>query len=132
MIYHGLRSLSGASGQVNWAGFYVIDKENTNQLILGPFQGQVACQTIQLGRGVCGTTAASGRTSVIMDVDAHADHIACDSHTKSEIVVAIRDTDGRIVGVMDIDCASLDGFDEMDRSYLEQLANIIGRAARWD
>jgi L-methionine (R)-S-oxide reductase len=74
---------------VNWCGFYVVDLENPKQLILGPFQGHVACQTIAFGKGVCGTAAASLTTQLVEDVDEFPGHIACDSASKSEIVVPI-------------------------------------------
>jgi L-methionine (R)-S-oxide reductase len=74
---------------VNWAGFYIVHPKNPSQLLLGPFQGHVACQTIKFGRGVCGKAAADGQTVVVQDVDAFPGHIACDSNSRSEIVVPI-------------------------------------------
>lgn len=74
---------------MNWAGFYVLDPSKPNQLILGPFQGQVACQTIAFGRGVCGAAAQTGLTQLVEDVDKFPGHIACDGASKSEIVVPI-------------------------------------------
>lgn len=82
--------MPGASRHVNWAGFYVLDPSTTNQLILGPFMGKVACQTISFSRGVCGAAARLGVTQVVNDVHAVADHIACDSESLSEIVVPVR------------------------------------------
>jgi L-methionine (R)-S-oxide reductase len=81
--------LARPSSAVNWCGFYVIDPKNPNQLILGPFQGHVACQTIAIGRGVCGTAVESRKTQLVKDVEAFPGHIACDSNSKSEIVVPI-------------------------------------------
>jgi len=74
---------------VNWAGFYVVYPEDPNLLILGPFQGHVACQTIRFGKGVCGTAATEKQTLRVKDVDQFPDHIACDSQSRSEIVVPI-------------------------------------------
>jgi L-methionine (R)-S-oxide reductase len=74
---------------VNWCGFYVLDPKKPSQLILGPFQGHVACQTIALGKGVCGTAAKDAKTQVVPDVEAFPGHIACDANSKSEIVVPI-------------------------------------------
>lgn len=74
---------------MNWAGFYVLDATVKDQLILGPFQGKVACQTIRFGRGVCGAAAQSAKTKLVADVEAFPGHIACDGDSKSEIVVPI-------------------------------------------
>lgn len=77
------------SSAVNWAGFYVLDHHATNSLILGPFHGKVACQTIAFGRGVCGKAAAEAKTMLVKDVEDFPGHIACDGDSKSEIVVPI-------------------------------------------
>ena len=91
LLWHALHSLPAPSNQVNWAGFYVLDTSNTSrdQLILGPFQGKVACQTIAFGRGVCGTAAAKVQTQLVPDVEAFPGHIACDGESRSEIVVPV-------------------------------------------
>ena len=92
-MYHGLpSSISPGASAVNWAGFYVLDPSNPEkQLILGPFMGKVACQTIRIGKGVCGTAAeGEGRTMLVTDVEQFPGHIACDSESRSEIVVPIR------------------------------------------
>ena len=97
-----------------------MDKSSSKpQLILGPFQGKVACQTIDFGRGVCGTAASSKQTQLVADVDQFPGHIACDGDSRSEIVVPIlADTDGsgekKVVAIIDVDCACLNGFDELD------------------
>lgn len=80
---------------MNWAGFYVLDPSSPNQLILGPFQGKVACQTIAFGRGVCGAAAESKQTQLVADVEKFPGHIACDGDSKSEIVVPIL-KDGKV------------------------------------
>ncbi|KAI1091008.1 GAF domain-like protein [Rostrohypoxylon terebratum] len=141
LLWHAYKSLPHPSSQVNWAGFYTLDSQATSpkpQLILGPFQGKVACQTIAFGRGVCGTAAETQTTQLIPDVEKFPGHIACDGDSKSEIVVPITietGTDGgkarKLVAIIDIDCADLDGFDEVDRKYLEQLAELLGRSCDW-
>ncbi|ORY73686.1 GAF domain-like protein [Protomyces lactucae-debilis] len=130
LLWHGFHSLPSPSNKVNWAGFYVLDPNTSNQLILGPFQGKVACQTIRFGKGVCGQTALQAETGLVKDVHTHPDHIACDSQTKSEIVVPII-ADGKVVGVIDIDCEELEGFDEEDRKYLEQYAALLAKSCNW-
>jgi L-methionine (R)-S-oxide reductase len=89
LIWHALHALPSPSNQVNWAGFYVSDPSTPNQLILGPFQGKVACQTIAFGKGVCGAAAQSQKTQLVPDVEQFPSHIACDGDSKSEIVVPI-------------------------------------------
>lgn len=89
LIWHALRALPAPSNQVNWAGFYVADPSTPNQLVLGPFQGKVACQTIAFGKGVCGAAAQSQKTQLVPDVEQFPGHIACDGDSKSEIVVPI-------------------------------------------
>jgi len=89
LLWHAFHSLPSPSNHANWAGFYVLDKTVANQLILGPFHGKVACQTIAFARGVCGAAAASGETQLVPDVEQFPGHIACDGDSKSEIVVPI-------------------------------------------
>ncbi|TVY89059.1 Free methionine-R-sulfoxide reductase, partial [Lachnellula willkommii] len=89
LLWHAYKSLPAPSASVNWAGFYVLDKSRASQLILGPFQGKVACQTIAFGKGVCGAAASKRETLLIHDVEAFPGHIACDGDSKSEIVVPI-------------------------------------------
>jgi GAF domain-containing protein len=103
---------------INWAGFYILEGST---LVLGPFQGRPACVEIPLGRGVCGTAAREDRTVVVPDVHAFSGHIACDSASRSEIVIPLR-VSGRVWGVLDIDSPSLDRFDESDRECLEKVA----------
>ena len=105
-----------------WTGFYrVIDE----QLVLGPFQGPLACSRIAYGRGVCGTAWKEQRTQVVPDVEQFPGHIACSSASKSEIVVPLFDADGNITAVLDIDSEHLATFDETDRLWLERIATII-------
>lgn len=105
-----------------WTGFYrVID----NELVLGPFQGPLACVHIGYGRGVCGTTWKEQRTQVVPDVELFPGHIACSSESRSEIVVPMFDADGNVTAVLDIDSRELATFDEIDRQYLERLVALM-------
>ncbi|KAL1891503.1 hypothetical protein Sste5346_007594 [Sporothrix stenoceras] len=137
LLWHAFQSLGAPSNRVNWSGFYVIDPSRVerDQLILGPFHGKVACQTIALGRGVCGTAASLKKTQLVRDVEAFPGHIACDSASQSEIVVPIvvgsGTDDEKLVGIIDIDCAVLDGFDEVDQAQLEKLAALLASSCDW-
>ena len=104
-----------------WTGFYRVQGE---ELVLGPFQGPMACTRIKKGRGVCGTAWAKAETQVVPDVDLFPGHIACSSASRSEIVVPIFCA-GEVVAVLDIDSAELDTFDETDRHYLEQIIKML-------
>lgn len=119
LLWHCYRSLGV---NVNWTGFYT--KTQGETLILGPFMGKVACQTIEIGRGVCGAAAKELKTQLVPDVEQFPGHIACDGETKSEIVVPVV-KDGRIAAVIDLDCLDLEGFGETDVKYLELLAQKI-------
>ena len=110
-----------ARPDLNWAGFYLREGE---KLILGPFQGNTACIVISMGRGVCGTAAAQNETQLVPDVHAFYGHIACDSASRSEIVVPLR-KDGCVVGVLDVDSPKLNRFTEADRTGLEAFAAIL-------
>jgi putative methionine-R-sulfoxide reductase with GAF domain len=163
-MYHSLpASVAPGASSVNWAGFYVLDPSAPDkQLILGPFMGKVACQTITLGKGVCGTAAVGkdgsgkGETLLVRDVEKFPGHIACDGQSKSEVVVPIRAngkvssltpnttirashknpssaklTGVKVVGVIDIDCAELNGFDGEDQHGLEAIADLLGKSCEW-
>ncbi len=104
-----------------WVGFYLVRDE---KLILGPFQGNVACMSIRYGRGVCGTAWAQARTQVVPDVELFPGHIACSSASRSEIVVPLF-KDGKVSAVLDIDSTELDSFDHIDREYLEKLCTLL-------
>ena len=106
-----------------WTGFYRTDISN-GQLVLGPFQGPMACTRIRHGRGVCGTAWAEGKTLVVPDVEAFPGHIACSSLSRSEVVVPIRQC-GTVIGVLDIDSATYGTFDETDVHFLEQIAALV-------
>ena len=106
---------------LNWAGFYLNRNE---ELVLGPFQGQVACVRIPFGRGVCGAAAVSRETQRVEDVHAFPGHIACDSASNSELVIPLL-KDGKLIGVLDLDSPRLARFSEADQQGLEQLATIF-------
>lgn len=116
-VFHNLE-------QVNWAGFYLMDDADT--LVLGPFQGQVACIRIPVGKGVCGTAVAENRTQLVDDVHAFPGHIACDGASNSELVVPIRVHD-KVIGVLDIDSPVHGRFSERDAAGMEQLATMLGQ-----
>ena len=114
VLYHGLPDL-------NWAGFYFLRE---GELVLGPFQGRVACVRIALGSGVCGTAAQRRDAVVVPDVHAFPDHIACDANSRSEIVLPLVQH-GRLLGVLDLDSPSLDRFDEEDRIGLSAIVDLL-------
>lgn len=107
--------------ELNWAGFYINRNE---ELVLGPFQGQVACVRIPFGRGVCGAAAATRQTQRVEDVHAFPGHIACDSASNSELVIPLVKA-GRLIGVLDLDSPKLARFSEADQAGLEQLVAIF-------
>ena len=107
--------------ELNWVGFYFFDG---NELVVGPFQGQPACVRIALGRGVCGTAAATGQTQRVADVDAFPGHIPCDSASRSELVVPLVLGES-LIGVFDFDSPVGDRFDEDDQRGLERLAQLF-------
>ncbi len=105
-----------------WTGFYIVKGE---ELVLGPFQGPVACMHIGYGRGVCGTAWQRAESVVVPDVEAFPGHIACSSLSRSEIVVPVFDTDGNVKAVLDIDSKDLNTFDEVDQHWLEELVKML-------
>jgi GAF domain-containing protein len=106
---------------LNWAGFYFLQGR---ELVLGPFQGKVACVRIALGQGVCGTAAARRETLIVPDVDAFPGHIACDAASRSEIVVPLIQ-DGQLLGVLDLDSSQLNRFDQDDSQGLNGIVAIL-------
>lgn len=106
-----------------WVGFYLVRED---QLVLGPFQGSVACYRIRKGKGVCGTAWAEAQTLIVADVDQFPGHIACSSLSRSEIVIPIL-AEHEVKGVLDIDSDQLNSFDETDRRYLEKVTAIIAK-----
>jgi len=113
---------------VNWAGFY-IQYENT-RLQLGPFQGQVACTNIPIGKGVCGTSAEKRKSLIVNDVEQFEGHIACDSRSKSEIVCPV-EVDGKLFGVFDLDSPITNRFGVEDRNGLEHLISLLVNGTSW-
>lgn len=112
---------------VNWAGFYLMGKSvngESDELILGPFQGRAACVRIPVGRGVCGTAVAENKTQLVFDVHEFEGHIACDAASNSEVVVPIV-VNGSVVAVLDIDSPSVGRFDQEDATGMEQLVEMI-------
>jgi L-methionine (R)-S-oxide reductase len=113
---------------VNWVGFYFLQG---GELVLGPFQGKVACVRIPLGRGVCGTAAARREILVVPDVNEFPGHIACDAASRSEIVVPLVQA-GTLLGVLDLDSPNLSRFDHEDREGLQAAANLLLQSSRLD
>ena len=109
---------------INWVGFYTI---KNGRLVLGPFQGKVACTIIPMGKGVCGTAAATDRTQLVPDVHKFPGHIACDSASNSEIVIPMHRS-GEVFGVLDIDSPLFNRFDENDKAGLEEFARILEKS----
>ena len=119
LVYHALP-------EVNWVGVYLYDG---TELVVGPFQGRPACVRIPIGRGVCGTAAASRETQRVADVHAFEGHIACDPVSRSEVVVPLI-ADGNLLGVFDLDSPQPNRFDESDQRGLEAVAEVLVRALR--
>ncbi len=104
-----------------WVGFYLVKGD---ELVLGPFQGPVACTRIRKGKGVCGAAWERGETLIVPDVDAFPGHIACSSASRSEIVLPLF-AEGNVVGVLDVDSAELESFDEIDAKYLSEITKLV-------
>ncbi len=123
-IIANLANITGAlKEQFNWlwVGFYLVKE---NELVLGPFQGPVACTRIQKGRGVCGSSWAQAKTLIVPDVEKFPGHIACSSLSRSEIVVPIIRM-GQVIAILDVDSEELSCFDETDKIYLEKIIELI-------
>ena len=127
-VNHVVANLANASAlineylsDINWVGFYLLED---NKLVLGPFQGKVACIEIAIGKGVCGTAASEDRTLLVANVHEFKGHIACDSASNSEIVIPLH-KDNKVYGVLDIDSPMLNRFAAEDKEGLELLARVI-------
>ena len=127
-VPHRIANLANASAllfehleDINWAGFYLLEGD---RLVLGPFQGKTACIEIPVGKGVCGTAAASGKAQLVPNVHEFEGHIACDSASNSEIVLPLF-ANSKVVGVLDIDSPSFSRFDVSDLEGLKQFSRII-------
>lgn len=119
--------LNQVLSNINWVGFYLW---KGNELVLGPFQGKPACVRIKLGKGVCGTAAEKREVQVVEDVEQFPGHIACDSASKSEIVIPMIKNE-RLIGVLDIDSPVKARFDDMDAEGLSEFVNILIRYLNW-
>ena len=113
--------LNQALADINWVGFYLLQGDT---LVLGPFQGKPACVRIPVGRGVCGTAVAEGKTQLVDDVHQFVGHIACDGASNSEIVIPLR-RGGEIIGVLDVDSPIFNRFDQDDQNGLEETVQIL-------
>lgn len=112
--------------RINWLGFYCTD-ESGQTLVLGPFQGKVACTTIPFDRGVCGLCARTATAVRVDDVASFADHIVCDSDSRSELVVPLIDSSGQVVGVLDVDSPEVGRFSEEDETLLIEAASVVSQ-----
>ena len=108
--------------KISWVGFYLFDGE---KLYVGPFQGKVACSIIKMNEGVCGKAASTRETIIVPDVNKFEGHIACDEDSKSEIVVPIIKKDDSLFGVLDLDSAEYDSFNDTDKKNLEEICNFL-------
>jgi L-methionine (R)-S-oxide reductase len=104
-----------------WTGFYLVDPDKPDELVVGPYQGTLGCLRIPFGRGVCGTAAAERRAVIVPDVEAFPGHIACDSRSRSEIVVPVFGPGGRLLGVFDVDSTEPAAFDDTDAAGLKRI-----------
>ncbi len=114
-------ALKQSFNKISWVGFYLFDG---SKLYLGPFQGKVACTIIEIGKGVCGTSAQKMQTIIVPDVDKFPGHIACDSDSRSEIVIPLL-KDDNLFGVLDLDSYDLNSFNETDKIFLEDLCKFL-------
>ena len=108
-----------------WTGFYVVDPDKAEELVVGPYQGTLGCLRIPFGRGVCGAAARDRATQVVKDVHAFPGHIACDSRSASEIVVPVFDAAGDLIAVFDVDATETAAFDAVDAAALERLLGRV-------
>jgi len=109
----------------SWTGFYLVDPEKPDELVVGPYQGTLGCLRIAPGRGVCGAAAARRETLIVPDVEAFEGHIACDPRIRSEVVVPVFDTDGAMLGVLDVDSTQVTAFDADDARGLEEILRRV-------
>ena len=113
--------LASAFEDYFWTGFYVVDPDKPSELVVGAYQGSLGCLRIAFGRGVCGAAAATRTTQIVEDVHAFPDHIACDSRSRSEIVVPVFDRSGALIAVFDVDSERPAAFDRLDAEWLERI-----------
>ncbi len=108
-----------------WTGFYVVDPDKAEELVVGPYQGTLGCLRIAFGRGVCGTAASTRQTQIVEDVHAFPGHIACDSRSASEIVVPVLNASGELIAVFDVDATEVAAFDTVDAEAIERLMKAV-------
>jgi GAF domain-containing protein len=108
-----------------WVGFYIVDPEEENELVIGPYQGTLGCLRISFDRGVCGAAAKAGKTQIVENVHVFPGHIACDSQTNSEIVVPVFNKTNELIAVFDVDSTNLSTFNEVDKLWLEKIINKV-------
>ncbi len=126
--------IGDALDDINWAGFYIRETtaDGSDRLVLGPFQGKVACVHIGVGHGVCGTAVAENATQLVTDVHSFPGHIACDAASNSEVVIPIHDGAGRVAAVLDIDSPTTARFTQADADGLEQVVAYLEQVIRLD
>ena len=117
--------LAAAFDSFYWTGFYMVDANRPNELVIGPYQGTLGCLRIAFGRGVCGAAAAARQTMVVADVEAFPDHITCDSRSRSEIVIPVFDAKGELIAVLDVDSTEVANFDQEDKVGLEAIVRNV-------
>jgi L-methionine (R)-S-oxide reductase len=117
--------LANAFEHYFWTGFYVVDPQRPDELVIGPYQGTLGCLRIAFGRGVCGAAAQSGQTQLVPDVHAFPGHIACDSRSASEIVAPVFDSSGRLIAVFDVDSDQPAAFDAVDAEGVERILEQV-------
>ena len=108
-----------------WTGFYVVDPDRAEELVVGPYQGTLGCLRIAFARGVCGAAARTGQTQIVEDVHAFPGHVACDARSRSEIVVPVFDPSGALIAVFDVDATETSAFDALDAEALERLLRAV-------
>ncbi len=108
-----------------WTGFYLVDQTNPKELVIGPYQGTLGCLRIAFGKGVCGAAAETGTVQIVKDVHAFPGHIACDARSNSEIVIPVRNPNGELIAVLDIDSERFGDFDEVDAHGLQSIVDAV-------
>lgn len=133
LFYHEMNKKEYFDGAVNWFGFYLLDHKTVDkpvkELVLGPFQGLIACTRIRFDRGVCGRCASTAQCIVVPDVHKFPGHIACDSASNSEICVPLFNKAGELIGLIDVDSLVLDSFGEEDRIALTKVSELITQSS---
>lgn len=108
-----------------WTGFYLVDQTNPKELVIGPYQGTLGCLRIPIGKGVCGAAAESGTVQIVKDIHTFPGHIACDARSNSEIVIPVRNPNGDLIAVLDIDSERFGDFDEVDGRGLQSIVDAV-------